>query len=163
LSANGTKTWVLRYRHRRLERRLKLGTCPAMKLADARQPAVDTKVSVEKGDDAFADRLRDKSAKSFAGLAEYVTRHAIQKKKTRLQLRDRARLARIQPASHGQVAGQETTTRSGALAGRDPEVSGGESLNMRYSATLRGQMFQMRQRLPPERTKPVGLARLAAN
>ena len=83
LSPNGTKTWVLRYRHRRLQRRLKIGTYPAMKLAEARQLADDMKASVEKGEDPFADRLREKSAETFADLAqEYMTRHAIPKKKT---------------------------------------------------------------------------------
>jgi len=83
LSPNGTKTWVLRCRHRRLERRLKLGTYPAMKLAEARQLADDMKASVEKGEDPFADRARDKTAKTFKDLAaEYIERHAKPKKKT---------------------------------------------------------------------------------
>jgi len=54
-----------------------------MKLAEARQLADDMKASVEKGEDPFADRARDKTAKTFKDLAaEYIERHAKPKKKT---------------------------------------------------------------------------------
>jgi integrase len=83
VSPNGSKTWVLRYRHNTVERRLKLGTYPAMKLADARRLADETKIAVDKGGDPFADRTREKTAKTFKDLAvEYIERHAKPKKKT---------------------------------------------------------------------------------
>lgn len=83
VSPNGGKTWVLRYRHNRLQRRFKLGIYPAMTLADARLLADSSRSTVDKGGDPFADRARDKTAKTFKDLAaEYIERHAKPKKKT---------------------------------------------------------------------------------
>jgi integrase len=83
VTAGGCMTWVLRYRHHQIHRRLKLGTYPAMKLADAREEADAQKREVEKGGDPFADRMRLKTAKTFQDLAtEYIERHAKPKKKT---------------------------------------------------------------------------------
>ena len=83
VSRTGAKTWVQHYRHNKIQRRLKLGTYPAMKLAQARIEADEAKNVADKGGDPFADRAREKNEKTFAELAtEYLERHAKPKKKT---------------------------------------------------------------------------------
>jgi hypothetical protein len=83
VSRTGVKTWVLHYRHNKIQRRLKLGTYPAMTLAKARVEADEAKIVADKGGDPFADRAKEKSAETFDELAtEYLDRHAKPKKKT---------------------------------------------------------------------------------
>lgn len=59
VSPGGTKTWVMRYQAPTGERRrMKLGTYPALKLADARLKALQGRAAVEEDRDPAAERKR---------------------------------------------------------------------------------------------------------
>lgn len=73
LSAAGTGSWVLRYRHGGKARELTLGQYPDLTLKAARERARDERAAIQKGVDVARERQRQKSeastAKSFQQLA----------------------------------------------------------------------------------------------
>lgn len=83
VSANGARSWVVRYRRGRLTRRVTLGSYPKLSLADARAKAKETLGRVALGEDPAADRRTERGAPTFDDLAnEYLERHARPKKRS---------------------------------------------------------------------------------
>lgn len=83
VSAGGTKTWTIMYRHGNRKRRLKLGTHPTMKLPDARAKAKAALREVEDGKDPASIKQSEKRAETFSELAgEFIERHAKKRKRT---------------------------------------------------------------------------------
>lgn len=74
LSAKGTATWVLRYRHGGKPRELTLGNYPDLSLRAARERAREERAKIQRGIDVAAERQREKrhamSAVSFRQLCE---------------------------------------------------------------------------------------------
>jgi integrase len=83
VTRHGRKTWMVMYYAPAGKRRMKLGTYPAMGLADARLKANAVLREVELGNDPQADKQAEKQAETFAELAEeYLEKHAKLKKRT---------------------------------------------------------------------------------
>lgn len=83
VSPSGRKSWILLYRFKGHPRRLTLGQYPVLGLADARARAKHSLASVVKGIDPGAAKRVERSAITFAELAEeYIERHAKPKKRT---------------------------------------------------------------------------------
>ncbi len=84
VSPSGRLTFVLRYRNDDgRERRMSLGTYPALSLADARDRAKELLGEVARGEDPGAGLQARRSAPTFRELAaEYLERHAKPKKKS---------------------------------------------------------------------------------
>ena len=79
---SGRKTFVFMYRIGNRRRRMKLGTYPALSLAEARQQAFAHLGAVQRGDDPAEERIRSRKAGTFEELAElYLERHARPHKK----------------------------------------------------------------------------------
>ena len=74
LSAKGTATWVLRYRHVGKPRELTLGNYPDLSLRAARERSRDERAKIQRGIDVATERQREKryalSAVSFRQLCE---------------------------------------------------------------------------------------------
>ena len=82
LAPGGSKTFVIRYRHRGRQERLTLGHYPALSLADARNLAKQKLAQVEQGHDPAAERRADREALTFDTLAsEYMERYAKARRK----------------------------------------------------------------------------------
>lgn len=76
--ANGTKSWVLRYRRQSdaKKRVLTIGRYPDFSLLEARDAAEDARRIVARGGDPARDKLGRKAADTFAELAEqWLTQH----------------------------------------------------------------------------------------
>ena len=83
VSESGRKTWMVMYRAGGVQRRLTIGTYPAMKLADARQKAKDALQDVSKGIDPSLVKQAERKAETFKELAaEYLTRYAKKRKRS---------------------------------------------------------------------------------
>lgn len=83
VSAAGTKTFILMYRHRGVLRRLSLGRYPVLSLADAREKAADALRQVTRGEDpTLTEHAPDDPSFQFATVVErFVERHcAVQNK-----------------------------------------------------------------------------------
>ena len=81
LSASGVRTWVVRYRHGRKQRRLRLGNFPPMSLADARKQATRRLNAVDEGKDPAAEKTAAREASTFGELAAlYLLKHAPKKR-----------------------------------------------------------------------------------
>ncbi|HXO26221.1 MAG TPA: integrase arm-type DNA-binding domain-containing protein [Thermoanaerobaculia bacterium] len=79
----GRKTFFVRYRLGRTERRMTLGDYPAVPLTDARKAAKEIFGRVAKGDDPQAKRQEERAAPTFGELAaSYLEVHAKQRKRT---------------------------------------------------------------------------------
>jgi integrase len=76
-SAGGTKTWIAMYRHGGRKRRMKLGTYPAMSLADARAAAKRAFGSAEKGGDPAGEKTAARQAETFGEMAEQYMREYV--------------------------------------------------------------------------------------
>jgi len=84
IGKSGKKTWFVMYRAKgdQKKRRLTLDHYPAMTLSEAREKARSIKVEVDKGNDPAGEKQIEKGAPTFKELAaEYMERHARQKKK----------------------------------------------------------------------------------
>lgn len=82
VTPNGVKTWTLRYRYRGTQKRMVLGTYPALSLADVRVRLADAKKQLDAGQDpgalVSAERHAEKTAPTMTALVgEYISRHAI--------------------------------------------------------------------------------------
>lgn len=83
VSDSGRKTWMVMYRVDGVQRRLTLGTFPALSLADARQKAKDALQDVSKGIDPSAVKQAGRRAETFKELAAaYLERHAKRNKRS---------------------------------------------------------------------------------
>jgi integrase len=88
VSPGGRKTWIVFYRHNGRPRRLTLGACRHMKLADARVKANEALRTLEKGTDPASVKVEERRAETFAELAdEYIERHASKKRSGREDIR----------------------------------------------------------------------------
>lgn len=77
VSYQGTKTWIVMYRHGNRVRRLKLGRVATLELAEARKQARGKLSAVDDGEDPAADKAAIRAGKTFGELAhEYLERHA---------------------------------------------------------------------------------------
>ncbi|HZP43964.1 MAG TPA: Arm DNA-binding domain-containing protein [Candidatus Binatia bacterium] len=77
VSANGARSWIVRYRRHGRKQRVTLGPEDALSLADARAKAKDMLARVRLGEDPAADKRAEREAATFEELAhEYVERHA---------------------------------------------------------------------------------------
>jgi integrase len=84
LSPGGQKTWCYYYRPQgsRRKRRLKIGTYPAMSLAEARSAALDQRRAVEiKGEDPASQKAAWKKVDTFEELAKWYLREYAKKHK----------------------------------------------------------------------------------
>jgi integrase len=82
VSQGGSKTWVITYRHNGRMRWLKLGSCPVLSLAEAREQAKSKLADVQKGVDVASAKKAARDADSFAELCDrYLNEHARPKKK----------------------------------------------------------------------------------
>src|SRR5262249_49260747 len=76
LSPGGSKTFIIRYRHRGRQVRLVIGRFPALPLADARDQAKKKLAEVEQGRDPAQERRADREAPTFTALAaEYIEKY----------------------------------------------------------------------------------------
>ena len=83
VSAEGRKTWVLRYRVQGRQRRMSLGTYPSLGLADARVAARRALGRVAHSEDPAAEKRAEARAETFAQLADlYMEKHAKVRKKS---------------------------------------------------------------------------------
>jgi integrase len=83
VAPNGVKTWSLRYRSGRRQRRLTLGGYPAVSLADARQRVRDALKLVSAGIDPAEVKTERRDADTVAEFAKtYIEKHAMVKKKS---------------------------------------------------------------------------------
>lgn len=83
VSYGGVKAWILMYRHGGIKRRLKLGTYPALSLADARSMAKDKLHLAARGSDPAGAKAAERRAETVADLAaEYLEHHAKPKKRS---------------------------------------------------------------------------------
>ncbi len=81
ISARGVRTWVVRYRHGRKQRRLRLGNFPPMSLAAARKQATRRLNAVDEGKDPAAEKAEARAASTFGELAQlYLEKHAPKKR-----------------------------------------------------------------------------------
>ena len=79
---SGRKTFVFMYRNGSRRPKMKLGTYPAISLAEARQKAFELLGAVQRGEDPASDRKQKHNAGTFKELAElYLERHARPHKK----------------------------------------------------------------------------------
>ena len=79
---SGRKTFVFMYRNGSRRPRMKLGTYPAISVAEARQKAFELLGAVQRGEDPARDRKQKHKAGTFEELAElYLERHARPHKK----------------------------------------------------------------------------------
>ena len=79
---SGRKTFVFMYRNGSRRPKMKLGTYPAISLAEARQKAFELLGAVQRGEDPARDREQKHRAGTFEELAElYLERHARPHKK----------------------------------------------------------------------------------
>ena len=79
---SGRKTFVFMYRNGSRRPKMKLGTYPAISLAEARQKAFELLGAVQRGEDPASDRKQKHNAGTFEELAElYLERHARPHKK----------------------------------------------------------------------------------
>jgi integrase len=80
---SGRKTFIVRYRIGRVERRLTLGDFPKMTLKEARSKAREALGRVEGGDDPQAEKIEKRGAMTFGELAaSYLDHHAKEHKKS---------------------------------------------------------------------------------
>ncbi len=83
ISPGGRKTFGVIYRHAGRLRRMSFGTFPPLKLADARERAMEELRNAAKGEDPATQKAQDREADSFEALAEdYLNRYAKPKKKS---------------------------------------------------------------------------------
>ncbi len=83
ISAQGRKSWVLRYRTNGRQRRLTLGTFPSLGLAAARVAARSALGDVARGDDPAATKQAEQRAGTFRELADlYLEKHARRRKRS---------------------------------------------------------------------------------
>ena len=83
VSAEGRKTWVLRYRVQGRQLRMSLGTYPSLGLADARVAARRALGRVAHGEDPAAEKRAEARAETFAQLTDlYMEKHAKVRKKS---------------------------------------------------------------------------------
>lgn len=81
ISAGGVRTWVVRYRHGRKQRRLRLGNFPPMSLKAARKQATRRLNAVDEGKDPAAEKTEGREASTFGELAKlYLEKHAPKKR-----------------------------------------------------------------------------------
>jgi len=79
----GAKSWSVRYRAGRRQRRLTIGSYPTLSLADARKRAKDALKQVEDGIDPCEVKQARLDADTIGALAEtYIARHAKPKKRS---------------------------------------------------------------------------------
>jgi integrase len=79
----GAKSWSLRYRHRGKQKRITLGSYPALKLAEARDRARDAIRDIEDGTDPQIEKQERRAADTFGELADiYIAQHAMKKKRS---------------------------------------------------------------------------------
>ena len=116
VSASGRKSWIAMYRHEGVKRRMTIGTCPPLSLADAREIADDTLRDAGKGRDPAAVKKAGRKAETFRELAEaYVERYA--KKRKRSWKKDEQAIERDLNPAFGESKGQEhQATRGGSAA-----------------------------------------------
>jgi integrase len=83
VSPAGRKSFGVMYRHSGRVRRMTLGTCPPMKLKDARRDATEKLRQAARGEDPATKKAEDRQADAFKTLAaDYLERYAKIKKKT---------------------------------------------------------------------------------
>lgn len=83
VAPNGTKTWSVRYRSGRLQRRLTLGSYPVLSLADARKRAKHALKQVDDGLDPAELKHARREADTVDDFAKiYIEKHAQVKKKS---------------------------------------------------------------------------------
>ena len=83
ISAQGRKSWVMRYRTSGRQRRLTLGTFPSLGLAAARVAARRALGEVARGDDPAATKQAEHRAGTFRELADlYLEKHAKRRKRS---------------------------------------------------------------------------------
>lgn len=81
LFASGVRTWMVRYRRGRKQRRLAIGDADRVSLADARKAARTALGSVDAGGDPAAPLRRERDAATFGELAAlYLEKHASKKR-----------------------------------------------------------------------------------
>ncbi len=79
----GVKTWSVRYRIGRTQRRVTLGSYPALTLKGARKGALDALKNVSAGVDPATAKQARREADTFAELAtDYIDKHAKPKKRS---------------------------------------------------------------------------------
>jgi integrase len=91
---SGTKTFFLRYRRGRIERRLTLGDYPTISLARARKLAQEFLGLVAAGDDPQADRHEQRQAMTFGDLASAYLETRAQRRMVPGTLREEERVVR---------------------------------------------------------------------
>lgn len=83
VAVNGGKTWSVRYRFGPFERRVRLGKCPTLSLADARAAAKAKLKLVSKDIDPAVVKVERREADSVADFAKiYIEKHAKPHKKS---------------------------------------------------------------------------------
>jgi len=83
ISPGGRKTFGVMYRHAGRLRRMTFGTFPPLKLADARERAMEELRKAARGEDPATQKAQDREADNFEALAEdYLNRYAKLKKKS---------------------------------------------------------------------------------
>jgi integrase len=96
IGTNGSRTWIWRYkaedgRHRKM----KLGTYPAMTLAEARESLASTRVAVQRGQDPAAEQrakdTADRNAETVDGLWTYFEQHYVPRRGRKAELSERTR------------------------------------------------------------------------
>ena len=75
VSQGGSKTWLLRYRASGSHRRFKLGTYPALSLAEARKEATKARARVLGGHDPQRERDKARAAAKPLALGEAITEY----------------------------------------------------------------------------------------
>ena len=109
VSAQGKRTWNAFLRVNGKQRRFKLGTIPALTLADARDQATEARRKAEKGQDPSQER-QEARERSFAALAElYIDQHARPHKRS---WRDDDRMLRKELLPHWKHVLVRDVTRS---------------------------------------------------
>ena len=94
VSAQGRKTWVVRYRVHGRQRRLTLGTYPSLGLAKARAAARRALGQVAEGEDPATAKQAEYRAGTFREFADlYLEKHA---KKRKRSWRDDERLLNVE-------------------------------------------------------------------
>lgn len=106
VSREGTKVWTLRYRVGSRQRRHKLGTYPAVGLAEAKRRALNAVSEVSGGEDPAGDRQALRAGKTFGDLFAYwYDRHAkrtlasAEFEKTRYDQHIKPHLSKLQAAT----------------------------------------------------------------
>lgn len=112
--ANGSKTYILRYKHNGRDKKITVGDAKVGKLETARALAKQHRWAISTGDDPQEQKRLSKALKDMtvSDLGEETLQHMASQKVTDLYIRDSRRILknRIEPAV-GDLAVTEVTTR----------------------------------------------------